>query len=56
VQARDPRARLSSVSRVPIDARRHRRTAARPVIELHIDLDGRVAAAVKDLAGVNRPT
>ncbi len=32
-------------------ARRHRRAADRTVNEHHVDLDGRVAAGIEDLAG-----
>ena len=43
-------AQLHRLVRAGRGARGHRRAAARAILQHHIDLDGRIAAAVEDLA------
>ena len=46
-------AQLDRLVRAGRSARRNRRAAHAAVVQGHVDFDGRIAAAVEDLAGVN---
>ena len=46
-------AQLDRLMRAGRRARRHRRAAHAAVLQRHVDLDRRIAAAVEDLAGVH---
>ena len=52
-KARPAVALLDRLVRAGRGARRNRRAAERPGLEGDLDLDGRIAAAVEDLAGMN---